>query len=209
MALDNYIEDDWGDNFLRGRNNLEKDIFYKYSNGGNGKLLKGVYRPKWKNKYGGSSAANNQMEISDSSNNGRQTVLTPSIISFGLMKFDFSWTSSNGGFTTFFIAEDISSDWIGNVTKSGGDSLRLSKYQGSSRTDLISGADTNDGSWYTVENIRDSYGNLEMKVNGTSNGTANDSFLPNPRFLGFDSGKAYYGSNRPNSSVKVDNLVVR
>ena len=61
--LTNYIEDDWNDNSLTNRSAKEKGLYYSYSEGGTGDLLKGVYRPKWKVMRGSPTVTSGELVI--------------------------------------------------------------------------------------------------------------------------------------------------
>jgi len=181
MALNNYIEDDWDDNALSGRTNPSKDVYYSITESGTGDLLKGVYRPRWRNvvpiftsNSGNISAVNSELSL-----NTESAAATSSNVDVGSWKHDFRLSSS--GNTTNIGARQIHQDdnnHVYTIARADGTNYKLYKKVSGSNFKIISATWPNDTSWHTHELTRSSYGEYELFFEATSKGTATDTFLP-------------------------------
>ena len=200
----NYIEDDWEDNSLTARSNPEKGLYYSYSDGGTGDLLKGVYRPKWTVTRGNSSkinASNGELVIESTGDDNNVCVATPSNISIGEWVFDYHHDDARYGGFAFISTGDVHGgvpQYRVITTDSTYSSDRLQKDTGSSATNLIdygsSGAFTE-----TWRITRNSYGNIEWLRDGQSVGTTTDSFSPEAKFVVFRHSNTATGTDTCNN----------
>ena len=175
MVLTNYLEDDWDDNSLTGRTDPQKDVFYQYSTGGTGDLLKGVYRPRWETESGSPSASSGYVAAT----NG--VVKTPSEVTVGEFTVEHRLTQSIGDdFSDAFdfIAQNSGTYYRyykADNTGSPTPSARLDVSVGGSSTTLISWSWAHDTVFHTESVTRDSYGNFEAFEDGQSEGTVTDT----------------------------------
>lgn len=208
MALNNYIEDDWDDNSLTGRTGAEKDVFYQYSTGGTGDLLKGVYRPRWEVESGYVEANNSQLEVPPGDTT-TQNVTTTSEMSVG--SWSLSWVfetviSSGGVRINFMPGELLGSNLVPN------NSIFIDINNFESNYDLIkriSGTNTRvitstwpvDTNNHSSKVTRDSYGGAELFFDGTSQGTTTEAE---------DIDVNYFNVNSSSDAVfNADSLVVQ
>lgn len=215
-TIANYLEDDWGDNSLTSRSSTEDGVFVSPSVNVAGDMLIGRYRPEWNLPEAGSwNTGNGEIEyVSETSDlmvyraalrvNVGQTI--------GSWKVDIKQVGS-GSSPAFSIfgeygggSDDIrdasSNLFLGFMPKDGSE---IRKYVGGSITLISSSTVSADENYHTRKINRDSYGNFEHFYDGTSQGTATDTFLPPVQVMG----PLVYDSSDTTAYVYFDNLVVQ
>lgn len=200
MALQNYIEDDWDDNALTNRSASQKDVFYQFSDGGTGDLLKGVYRPRWEIDQGSPSASNQQLEM-PAGNTTAPVLITPSNIFTGSWSVDIRIVSSSTIDSVYlnYLLSDINNRYFYRADYDN--RLRLQKIENSSVTTLIEVSWDGDTSNHRYKVTKNSYNTHEAFYDGASKGTVTDSFNPEAKYLRLASGI--------DSESEWDNLLVR
>lgn len=211
MTIDNYIEDDWGDNSLTGRTNPEKDVYFSRTDSGTGDLLKGVYRPQWSSGGNVATSENNMARVGRSGGNPG-FIQSPSVASVGRFSYDVQRisSSSSNGLSIQFLQDskltdgdfDVPNQYSLYAKNPTGSEYRLRKRDSDSTTNLVNATWTSDTSLHTLEATRDSFGNLEFFEDGTSKGTTTDLFIFDVNFTAivcFDNDSGYY----------VDNLLIK
>ena len=215
--LSNYIEDDWNDNALNNRSNPEKGIYYSYSDGGTGNLLKGVYRPRWDVADANPLTVSNNINISNTYNDdGRRGIIqTPSVLTIGSWSFDLtvSGIPSNYGNSLYItLMEDVPYTYINNSdalmfwTTPASDYVIIAKMIGGSTTILIRYDKTWSDGTFSYETTRDSYGNFELFEDSASKGTATDTFVPDETN---SMSISYRDEETTGPDFAIDNLLVR
>lgn len=204
--LPNYIEDDWNDNNLSGRSSADKGVYYAYSDGGTGDLLKGVYRPVWEILAGAPYASGGVLVSNDDS--GSDAIATPSKWTTGSFRYDFTWVGTiDSAWNPSILAQDTTTNngrckncYFDYYTDTS-PSVRFYKNEGGSATQLISGDWQVDKNPHTSEITRDSYGNFEKLHDGSSIGTTTDTTYTSSNYIHFGGGKKM-------GEINIDNLQV-
>lgn len=222
MAFNNYIEDDWDDNALTGRSASQKDVFYSFSDGGTGDLLKGVYRPYWNEIVTTDlNIQNGELEFTLNSNDGTESVniSTTTNLTVGEWSRDIKFASdstdnsNNGNISDFlFISTDNNGRSSSNCLtmtvsnySSNSNRWQLSKTDNGTTTELIGATPTPPTSYTTQRVTRDSYGNFELFRGGVSEGTTTDAFLPEPNYAII----ACYDHEGSGVHIFMDNLLIK
>jgi len=169
-----YMGDDWNDNKLTSRDNaatvataLDK-IFQ-------------TFRPEWTVISGTITTANSRVE-GDAS--GSNKVQTSSSITEGTWEVDIIVLATGSYQNIYFIYQDSSNHWIaGNSTPGGTRAWHVRKVASDSETDIIQSNWTEATGTYALKVTRDSSGNFELFVDGTSKGTATDTWLPTQNYI--------------------------
>lgn len=211
----NYLEDDWGDSSLSSRSNSDEGYFLHPSDGLTGSgdyepgdALKGVYRPEWAVTGGSYSTSNGALV---SGGNLDDVVGTPSDMNVGSWKLDFTMganTSNTDVHTFAFMDRDVTDHGANDGTPDNGyiiqtrteGNYELRVRSGGFSTDLIRSSWGVDTVTHTEEVNRDSYADLELFLDGASQGTATDTTYSSARHLGIYS--------RYGNGWTYDNLVV-
>lgn len=186
--ISNYLEDDWDDNNLTGRSSPSTGEFKEQTAGGTGDMLKGIYRPEW-TVQGGSPAASSGVLVLDDS----ESVSTVSKFTTGRWSFWFQVQSSpQGGHRVVImspvIATSIGDDCYRLGWRYNGD-YKLTLRNGGSGTTLITGSWPADTAGYSAEATRDTEGNFEIFLGGTSKGTATDTTHTSSKTLLLENGE--------------------
>lgn len=134
------------------------------------------FRPAWTVDSGSPSATGGVLELS-AGDSTAQTVSIPSLLverEWSITyKFDNSVTT--GSFVMEIIYGGDSDRLLFGQAQSG--TVRLAKDNGTF-TDLITGSQTEDTNEHTIRATRSDDGEFELFYDGTSQGTATDTFLP-------------------------------
>lgn len=208
-----YLKDDWGDNLLNSRSNDKNGGTYVDDEGDT--LTDARYRPEWTAVPDGItiSASNGKMHIKGSTtNNNFPKVYTGSSLDVGKATFDISL----GGMTTdSYHANNLSLHWIWQDSsnwvrtqvsiKTG---LSLQKNNAGTKTDMISNSSAVRGttSVHTIDSILDTAEDVELILDGTSQGTATNAFVPaanRMHFAGFEDASGI------STEFHIDNLLYR
>ena len=194
MALEErttYIEDDWGDNNLSGRSGAEEGYFLHPSDSlisGDvepGDALKSVYRPEWLLNTSDPYVQNSELRV-DSLSGGSTGVRTPTKAITGEWVMDFRYRtlgSGNDGIFYFMWGDNNGESnkndaWRWFAQDDANQYYRISKYEGGSITHVIDTTWAPDTNWHTGRSTRDSYGGWELFLDGSSQGTATDEYIP-------------------------------
>lgn len=208
MALNNYVEDDWNDNAITSRTSPETDIFHHPSgNTQAGDVLTGMYRPEWTVSISGPQATNQRLQHDVSNGNGQ--VFTKSKFYIGSMQCDFQWHTTPGSDNDTLSVYPVMEGDTGSGTPTGvrlivqdaGDYRLFNQNAGS---DIISSSWSPDQNAHTAEVTRDPYGNWELLLDGSSQGTGSDTYLPDP----LEGIGSHWNDGGGGSIISVDNLVV-
>lgn len=211
--LDYYIEDDWNDDKLTDRDDPEKGLYYAYSEGGTGDLLKGVYRPRWDARNHSYTTEDGYLSPDSTNEQDQMDVLglvTTHKNIAGSFSFDFNPQSyvsgeQNGSHYFAYLADDGSNKYSIQISTDDQDGWRIDKVEGGSSTAIVdagTGQKIEEGTYETIKATRSSYGEHELFIGGTSEGTATDTYLPErPKYLG-----PLRTENSPEG--RYDNLVV-
>jgi len=183
--------DDFGDNKLSDRDNfvaMFESIF-------------GVGRPEWTVEEGSPSVSDGEL-ILPAGNTTPQRVSTPCKITSGVWEigFKFMTAPSSGSFRMSLIYQNGSNYYIlyNDILSN---KILLHKREAGSISDPIShtGA-VKDTDYHVIKVTRDSSGNWEIFLDGTSIGTTTDSFVPTPTVIDI--------SNYTDAEVHVDYVKV-
>lgn len=202
--INNYLEDDFGDNALTSRTNTNDGVYAHPDANVAGDVFIGRYRPVWNNTSGAVTAQNTRAEFS----NGDSTIArinTPSSFNTGSWEWAVEVTSAPGTGGVELGAFSDSLDLLAgngiaiNVTSNGNYNL-LEVVSGNPDT-FIDAPSISYGSEIVYRLNRDSYGNFEVFTDGTSDGTATNTFTPEAIYSGIQS--------RADVDVYVNNLVIQ
>lgn len=202
--ITNYLEDDWDDNSLTNRTNADSDVFAHPSSNEAGDVLIGRYRPEWTTENGSPTATNSRLELSDG-----DLLATKSEQDTGEFSFDFQTNGDDtGGISFSFIKQTTQyrngkSSYTGyyNYIQGDGGTFSIARTDsGSFGTNVVETSWSGDNSSFHRSRVtRDSYGDFELFLDGTSKGTGTDSTYQTSRFLALYSGLA--------NDVYIDNMV--
>lgn len=212
--ITNYLEDDWDDNKLTSRDSPAEGYFLHPSDGllsGDmeaGDALKGVYRPEWTQGQGASSrtsATSSTLQITGSATGDTAGVKTPALATVGSWSFDYQYVTApdtrDVTYMRFIVQTRANDEYQIGEFLGGSDEWRLTKLDSGGATVLASTSSQQDQDPHSAEATRTSYGGFEAFRDGSSVGTATDTFLPNtPDKLIFE--------NRNEGTIQFDNLVV-
>lgn len=208
MTRNTYIDDDWDDNALTGRSNPETGAFlHPAGDTEAGDCLVGMYRPEWTTVSGMPSATSGYLSL-PSDGTTEQIVETQTRFEIGEWKYDARFVSNPSGTFGFYRHEplllDASNDWfIDKVGDSASVNFKLGKNESGTTTKVISGSWTNDSNWHTDRLTRSPYADWELFHDGTSQGTATDSYMPNYETARFRAG------NNTSIEKRVDNFTAQ
>lgn len=189
------IGDDWEDNKITSRDNaatvataLDK-IFQ-------------TFRPDWSTN-GDVSVASGHVTLANT--DAGLIISFDKVVSLAQLKLAFQDTSGNNRQEFRFMSDsnnipNNSNNWQLRTTCAG--DFDLYKYVSGSGTNVISSTWTANTAWHTIKATRDADGNWEIFFDGTSKGTAIDTWLPTINYLTI--------SNHPVTNYEhyVDNLEV-
>lgn len=209
--INNYIEDDWGDNKLINRDSDKKGLYYSYNQTGTGDILKGVYRPRWTHSIdsGSLTIENGKIKFSAGSNTDRLN--TPSNLESGVFKYEQDWISVGndyGAIPFYFITDGSNPEGTPNnalrIKPNDNGEYKMDKVNSGSFTRVVDGSWAASSGYYVFKVERNSYGNISIFENGASRGTNTDSYLPSEVNL---SSLVFSGSNS-NSDIHLENLQI-
>lgn len=139
------------------------------------------YRPQWSDESGSVEATDGILRIpaGDSTTQAVQTTPAlgphPNIISNLIFEVKFLSDPTAGNFTLHFCRnQDGFNEWRVRFDADG--NMNLQKTNSNTDTTVISGSYTNDQSWHEVEVTRNDSAGWELFEDGSSQGTATDSF---------------------------------
>jgi len=163
-TVDYALYDDWGDGYVTNRNRRSRGN-YIADNG----IITGYVRPDW----GGGTVTNGAYRLS---NGAFRTA--PSNHDTGYWEVDWEFVSdpTSGFLFIEFLLEDA--DNRVEVLVGHGGTHRLRYQDGGATTDLVNGSKPDDTNRHTTRVERDRDGNWELFLDGSSQGTATDAFLP-------------------------------
>jgi len=188
--------DDWGDNCLTNRRyggNATisiSDTVYECKN----------FRPEWTTESGSPSASGGVLVLTAGDATSQQ-ISTPSDFTTGTWEADFYYTDSpsTGNTSLFPMVEDKQNEDYQIAIRT--DDYDLGKHSGGSYTRVIDTSTSSSvGDWHTCKATRDSDGNWELFHDGTSVGTATDTYLPSVKTL--------WHTNAHDVEIHWDNLRV-
>jgi len=152
----------------------------------------GVYRPKWALTGTEPSFSGESMTLASQTIDGLQR--SPAVnqtVGSWEYRFEPQTTPSNGRLNFKTLTDNLDSSYQVLVYAGTGD-VDLQKVDSGSASTLISGSWTPDANPHTVRLDRASGGEFELFFDGSSLGTATDTFLPpEDRFVGFQSNSAW------------------
>ena len=214
----NYLEDDFDDNSLTSRSNTNDGVYAHPDANVAGDVFIGRYRPEWNatvNDSGSVSATNGRVEFSEAGpEEVTGAISVPSDFTTGSFQSDVNWVTRGSGddnFTVQYISDSYKVPGDSNQYPDNGvltqttdtGTPSLVKSESGSGAGIVSSTVTSDS--YTESFTRDSYGNYEYIIDGASQGTTTDTFLPeDPSYVQV----ALRGSSG-GSTVSIDNLVVQ
>lgn len=201
--INNYLEDDFGDNALTSRTNPDDGVYAHPDANVAGDVFVGRYRPEWNITSGSPSSSDGVLSTVGGAT--VQSIITTSEFSSGEWSFDFQFLSdptNRAAYVDFIgVSPSLNSDGRPNngyaVQMLNFGELNLDQ----NNTDLIVGSWSNDTSKNSIRVTRTSYGEFELFNNGTSVGTTTDTTHNNSQILGF--------ANDTESALEFDNLVVQ
>lgn len=174
--LDNYLFDDFADNGFSNRTGSQTGQYPDPSLGPS-KNYRGYVRPRWRSAGGSPTVSNGELVLPPGDTTTQIAVAENIALETGTWEFDFQFSSTPGFSHRFdFIREDGSNVWF--IESQSGGGFVLKKYEAGALNTVISGSWSPDTSPKTCKVTRDESGNWELFVNGTSQGTATDTFLP-------------------------------
>jgi len=187
------IYDDWDDSRLTDRRvTVEAFRCKEQSN----------FRPEWTTESGSPSASGGELVL-PAGDTTVQIVDAPSSFDTGTWEVDLlEHTASTGAVVFRLIFQDADNWWSGWWRLYEG-YQKLVKDDAGTVTAVIdtgTGVIADDGTYHTYKYTRDSDGNWEMFQDGSSLGTATDTFLPTANKLRF--------RNWEDAEVDFDNLKV-
>jgi hypothetical protein len=190
-----YLIDDFGDGTLTGRTD---PITGKYVSPVDG-AADSLYRPEW-SQLGSPSVSGGVLSLS-AGDSTPQGVNLSTDVSVGEWSFEFEFSSdpTASGLYYRIIRQDGNNQIRVEVFNDG--NIKIQKVDGGTISTLISGTWGSDTSTHTLRATRDQRGNMELFLDGTSQGTATDSFLPSIGDLEI--------ANLTDSAVSVDDVEVR
>lgn len=215
--LENYIEDDWGDNALTSRTASDEGYFLHPSDNllasGDveaGDVLKGVYRPDWDSVSGNPSASSGILQLPIASSTD-QIVQTKSRLVIGEWNVSFQYQSSVSNntidITLFGQTIDYSiggsrpaNSYFAQFRANGDHRLSRIREDGSV-TDIISSNWAKDTTYHDLKVTRTAYGRFESFIDGASQGTSTDTE--------YVSGKYFVLGNHSDSECHFDKLVIK
>lgn len=223
-TLTGFLLDDWQDNaLLSGRDDFGATAFdgTEPSSSSFTTSTRPSYSSNSTGDATGIRARNQRLEIlldesSDSGFNYAEVIHTNTDLETGTWDWDFNWNQAHSGSGSHFfdvqlITDDTSTSrpsgnkWIGRSEDDGGGTELLKVNSGSTTTVISDGTNVDDGSDHTQKVTRDSSDNWEMFVDGSSIGTATDSFSPSVNDFAI-AGKMNDG--RSTAEIFVDNMRV-
>lgn len=208
-GINNYLEDDFGDNALSGRTNADSGAFhYQEVPNQPGDTLVGRYRPEWTAENGSPGADNGSLAL-PAGDTTMQMVSLASTFVTGEWVFDqwFSTSPSTNAtaWTLFSQSKTISRNRLIPgyfIALLNGSDFNFYKEDSSNTTTKLIDASRSSGetTQATFRTTRDNNGNWEIFEDGTSNGTATDTT--------YTSGKWTAIGNNSDAESRADNLQV-
>ena len=219
--IENYIEDDWGDDSLTNRSNTSDGVYAAPSANKAGEVLIGRYRPEWNITFSAPnssvSVSNGEVSISQSDND-TSIITTPTQIHTGEWSADIYVDGEGDEYTGADFAIIVETDgssgrgsqldnsvYISSRNTSGSLNDSLIEQDNGAVTKLVDFGDNSDAGYDTYSVTRDSFGNYEAFRNGSSKGTTSSSYLPKPNYTSLMAAK----STNVSHTVKFDNLVIK
>lgn len=211
-----YIEDDWNDDALEDRSGSEEGYFLHPSDNllsaddvEAGDVLKGVYRPDWETVTGSQNPGVTDSRL-EHDFDASTVYSTASNFTTGDWSMDFKFTTLGNDFDhlwLYFIYQDSDNHYRTDINDGGSadeDSLSFDKVKDGDQTREFRADWSTDEDEHTTNVTRDSFGNFEYLIDGSSKGTVTDGFLPNPTELRIE-----FSDSGGGSYAWVDNLEVK
>jgi hypothetical protein len=172
-TLDYALYDDWGDGNATARDRHVEGN-YVSDNG----VIPARIRPDWD----GGTVTGGAYRLS----NGAYTDAL-SKHDTGSWEIDWQFVSdpTSGYLFIEFLLQDSSNRY--EVLVGNGGTHQVKKHQGGSNIGIVSGSHPDDTNLHTTRVTRDSDGNWELFLDGSSQGTATDTFLPDVNFFRIES----------------------
>ena len=193
-----YLQDDWGDNKLQDR----EDSGTTTHNG-----VEGIYRPEWRIESGSPEAENERLEFD--TNEAIDTEINVNLdetITWEWSGIDFGTFESDVSIGVGFIVWAEDQNWhLDSSAPSPDDAYVVQIRHESDEVRLLSGDVLISHSTRPAESIslkREPNGDWELFVDGSSVGTANDTTLSDPQYIGFG------GTDRGDCETFVDEVKV-
>ncbi|WP_276301104.1 hypothetical protein [Halorussus lipolyticus] len=197
--LSNYFYDDFEDGSLRDR--VGRRTGQYVSSDEPGRVYAGVERPIWKTGDGSPSVSNGALEMPAADTTNQFVVATPYRFEVGTYEFTFQFSSTpSTGRVRFEFLTETAAKWVQIIVDPDG-TLRLERNDGTGKTTIISGSWNGDTNQHTAKATRDESGNYELFVDGTSQGTASDTYLPNAKRVRL--------INTSDATVSIDRVKIR
>lgn len=201
---DIYIEDDWNDNKLKDRDNVEEGYFLYPSdnvvdNDGDveaGTVLKAIYRPYWDKDNESNGTIETTEEVLQLDGGGGSgsgvAVKTPCVLSVGQWRFEWTLSTDNPSENGMYWSIANSTSYRNNKNLNNGyfiwwdedgSQYNINSDEEGSTSNIIGSSWTVNTNTHVTKVTRNSYGHLELFLDGTSQGTSTDTKWSNFQYM--------------------------